>query len=61
MQQDAQGHFVLGAHGNMIKDYDAVVDGYMKFQSDTGQRLVALQADAPGLGMAHVLDGIVRI
>ncbi len=59
MQQDAQGHPVLGAHGNTAKDYDAAVDSYIKFRSDAGPRLAALQADAPGLGMAHVLDGYV--
>jgi hypothetical protein len=61
MQQDAQGHPILGAHRDITQDYDAVVDSYITYRADTASRLAALQATAPELGMAHVLEGYVTM
>jgi tetratricopeptide (TPR) repeat protein len=58
MQGDAQGHGILGAsHGSIATDYDATVESFLQFRIDAGRRLAELLENAPGLGMAHVLDG----
>jgi tetratricopeptide (TPR) repeat protein len=42
---------------DIAKDYDDAVHSYLSFRADTGQRIAALVASTPWLGMAHVLEG----
>jgi tetratricopeptide (TPR) repeat protein len=60
MHREAQGHTITGAtDASLAKDYDGVLNSYLQFRLDARPRLAALMAQAPALGMAHVLDGYI--
>ncbi len=57
MPTDAQGHALTAASDAAAAAYDHVVQGYLKYRADAGQRLKAALALDPGMPMALVLQG----
>jgi tetratricopeptide (TPR) repeat protein len=57
MATDAQGLTITAASEAAARAYDHVIDGYLRYRADAGQRLKALGELDPGMPMAHVLKG----
>lgn len=58
MAIDAQGLTVTAASDAAAAAYDHVVEGYLKYRADAGQRLKAAMALDPEMPMALVLQGV---
>lgn len=58
MAIDAQGLTITAASDAAAAAYDHVVEGYLKYRADAGQRLKAAMALDPGMPMALVLQGV---
>jgi tetratricopeptide (TPR) repeat protein len=62
MQREAQGHPITGAtDASLVKEYDGALTSYLQFRLDARPKLATLIAQAPALGMAHVLDGYMGL
>lgn len=57
MATDAQGLAITTAHPAAASAYDHVVEGYLKYRADAGQRLKAVLTLDPEMPMAQVLKG----
>ncbi|MBW6398456.1 tetratricopeptide repeat protein [Roseomonas sp. HJA6] len=58
MAKDAQGLSLTAASDAAAAAYDHVVEGYLKYRADAGQRLKAATAIDPEMPMALVLQGV---
>lgn len=58
MHRDAQGHALTIASAEAARAYDHVIEGFLKYRFDTGQRLKALLALDPEAPLAQALAGL---
>lgn len=57
MTTDAQGNAITAASDAAVAAYDHVIDGYLRYRADAGQRLKALTTLDSEMPMARVLQG----
>ena len=57
MATDAQGLTITAASDAAAHAYDHVIDGYLRYRADAGQRLKALEGIDPDMPMGQVLQG----
>lgn len=57
MHRDRRGHEVTAASAAAVEAFDATVEAYLGFRSDTGDRLKETLAADPAMPLAHCLRG----